>query len=126
MIRIVPAFGPEIPRKALSVVENLERDLNNCVTDDFTSFQKFGTLVLNLTAVNPKRGVIPNRVKLMRSSRELWCTWNISFDDFVGASSDAMREQLKRGVIEALRTVDDKYVSSAVIATMVNDIEAVS
>jgi hypothetical protein len=126
MIGIVPGFGPEIPRKAFSAVEDLEYDLNAAIPSEFSTSSKFGTIVINIIVINPKRGAIPNGVKLMRSSKELWTTWNIDFDKFENASSSEMRAQMRSGAIEALRMIDKKYIQPDVLSKIVELVEAVS
>jgi len=71
MMSIRTGFSPEIPRKAFSAVDALEYDLNVAVPSELSTSFKFGVTVLNLIAVNPKRGTIPNSVAVQHTGRRL-------------------------------------------------------
>jgi hypothetical protein len=75
MMSIRTGFSPEIPRKAFSAVDALEYDLNVAVPSELSTSFKFGVTVLNLIAVNPKRGTIPNSVAVQHTGRRWKGGW---------------------------------------------------
>jgi hypothetical protein len=120
MIRIVPGFSPEIPRRAYDISDEVERELNSLVPEHLTRAARFDEIVLNIIAVNPVRGVIPGGTKLMRSRKELWSAWNMDFHKFEKANADQMRSEMRSGALNALRAIEEIYIPNSTMAEIIS------
>lgn len=123
MIAFVTGFGPEIPRPAFELVERLEERIRGFDHDVKERKGRFPTIVINLIAINPNRGAIPNSTSLKRLSGELWSSWNIDFAFFIAADDRQKEELLKIATCDALTALEGKHLNSADVRRMVDRIK---
>jgi len=126
MISFVTGFGPEIPRDAFETVERVEREI--CDHDRGLSKRKgrFSVIVVNVVAVDPARGVIPNSVSLKRFSGELWSTWNVAFSEFLAADDEERGKILRGAACSAIEALEGKYLESHDVQMVVGRIGGAS
>lgn len=112
MISFVTGFGPEIPRDAFETVKRVERQISDHDRDLSKRKGRFSVIVVNVVAIDPARGVIPNSVSLKRFSGELWSTWNVAFVDFLSADDGARARILLDAACGAIEALEGKYLES--------------
>jgi hypothetical protein len=72
---------------------------------------KADTIVLNVNAIAPSRGVMPNGTSHKRSAKEFWTFYNIDFDRYVQGDAAAKLAALANGLRGAVRQLPDNRMS---------------
>lgn len=82
-IQVMPVSSPELGRRFNRMVDELAYAIGAEFDFNTAPLGRSGTLILNLIAVEPSRGAIPNGTRFRRSDNEFKSSFNIDYARWV-------------------------------------------
>lgn len=85
---------------------------------------KTDTIVLNVFAIAPDRGVIPNGTSHKRSAHEFWSSYNIDFDRYVRGDAADKLQALADGLRGAINQLPENRMAVETKSAFANAVQA--
>lgn len=99
--------SPETGRSVNELAQELASAIGRNLDLGTAAPSKPNALVLNVLAVAPFRGAVPNGTSFKRSRAEFWSAYNIDFEKYVASDARGKLEAIGRALLGAINQVPD-------------------
>ncbi len=104
--------SPETSRSVYELTQELAYAMGRSFDLATDAPLKSDTVVLNVFAVAPFRGAIPNGASFKRTHAEYWSSYNIDFEKYVAGDAQAKLEALCAALAGAANQVPDRRMAT--------------